>query len=121
VRAFIYIPSRIQTLGGDSIGKNPIAQYGEIVLSLAETGRRTGISRKDLEDALIVSLEVVRPETIARHIRLMERLGYLRRMQGPSISREAEYDLVGEKVTELRRQRSLEESLPKMKGGKPRL
>lgn len=64
-------------------------------------GKRVDIPRSDLAALLMVHLDIVREETIQRHISIMERLGYIKRVQGAGLIGEARYDLVGWKVAML--------------------
>ncbi len=88
--------------------------------AFAEAGKRTDISRRELEVALATNLGILNPDPMARHASMMQTLGYIKLIQGASIATGQRYDLVGKKVEAIRRARALEESPPEKKGGRPR-
>jgi hypothetical protein len=95
--------------------------YGEIVRALAVQGKRLGIKQRDIENLLIVKLGATQKTTLARHLEVMVRLGYLKLTRGGTAFLNAEYDLVGSKLREVQlASKPLTEFAPRRRG-RPRL
>lgn len=94
--------------------------YDSIVRVLAAAGLKTGLTQWRIETGLINGLGASQPATLRRHLELMVKLGYLKKVGGNSAYSSAEYDLVGAKVKELTTPRAKPERVAAPRRGRPR-
>lgn len=94
--------------------------YDSIVSVLAAAGLKTGLTQWRIEKGLVDMAGMTQPATLRRHLDLMVRLGYLKRIGGPSAFTGAEYDLVDAKLKEIALRRKAEEPEARDKGARPR-
>ncbi len=87
---------------------------------LTSSGERTAIKQRDIENLLMSGMGATQPATLRRHLEVMVRLGYLKKIGGDSAYSSAEYDLVGAKVKELEAAAAKAERIDKPWRGKQR-
>lgn len=76
------------------------------------------ISRRELEGALLIHIGASKPDTVVRHIRMMQTCGYIRLAKEGGVATNARYDLVGKKLREIRIGHGLETAKPAKKRAK---
>lgn len=91
----------IHPLGGGTVPTTTTKIYDSIVRLLTSSGERTGIKQRGIENLLMSGLGATQPSTLRRHLEVMVRLGYLKKIGGDSAYSNAEYDIVGAKVKEI--------------------
>ena len=76
--------------------------YNGIILDLDEEERRMDIPLRLIENMLSVEIGAAKPATLARHVRIMVDLGYIKLVTHATLSQPAKYDLVASKVKSVR-------------------
>jgi len=90
--------------------------YDSIVCVLAAAGLSTGVTQWRIERGLIEMLGASQPRTLRRHLELMVKLGYLKKVAGSTVYQSAQYDLVGSKLKEIALRRKAQELVARQKG-----
>jgi len=94
--------------------------YDSIVSILAAAGLKTGLTQWRIEKGLVDMAGMTQPATLRRHLDLMVRLGYLRKVGGNTAYSSAQYDLNGEKLKEIALRRKAQDLEVQPKGARPR-
>lgn len=102
--------------GGENRPRKATDVYEEIVSTLDHQGRRTDLKQREVEDLLIVKLGATQRSTLARHLEIMVRLGYLKMTRGGTAYSSAEFDMVGRKLMEVRAKVKAQQLAEKTKG-----
>lgn len=87
---------------------------------LTSSGERTEIKQRDIENLLMSGMGATQPTTLRRHLEVMVRLGYLKKIGGDSAYSSAEYDIVGAKIKEIEAARAKAEGPAAARRGRPR-
>ena len=76
--------------------------YSNIIMDLDEERQWVDIPRRLIENMLSVEIGAAKPSTLARHIRIMVDLGYLKLAASGFGPESMRYDLVAKKVKSVR-------------------
>jgi len=90
--------------------------YDSIVNEFATAGKRVDIAHRELESALATHLGVIHPETVERHISMMQTLGYIKLVTGAGVATGSRYDLVGKKIVDARIREKAQELAARQRG-----
>lgn len=103
----------LHPLGGNRTTTKITNVYDSIVSILAAAELRTGLTQWRIEKGLVDMAGMTQPATLRRHLDLMVKLGYLRKIGGDSAYSTAQYDLNGEKLKEIALRRKAQEGKPR--------